>query len=128
MYDNSQCGLLLRRYMSLSLAWWHNYKWTTKMIIRVFSNDFIMPLFHHLFPDRGFAIDKVGHTALCTYLSYIRLSYPGFREQLNTALRRDGLRDSQRVLLTNLRDLCEFFIPVVIIFVIYSHTTHTNLI
>ena len=113
MYDNSQCGRLLRRYMSLSLAWWHNYKWTTKMIVKVFSNDFIMPLFHHLFPLRGFAINKVGHTALQTYLSYIRLSYPDFRGALNNALLRPGLRVSQRTLLTNLRDMCEFFIPVV---------------
>jgi hypothetical protein len=113
MYDVSNCGRLLRRYTSLSLAWWHNYKWATKQIVRVFAIDFIIPLFHHLFPDRGFAIDKISHTSLVTYLSYIRLSYDSFRPDLTAALARPDLTVIQRTQLTNLQDLCEFFIPVV---------------
>ena len=113
MYDRSGCGRLLRRYTALSLAWWHNYKWATKQIVRVFGSDFIIPLFHHLFPDRSFAIDKVKHSSLSTYISYIRLAYDSFSAKLSDAVQRDGMNRHQKTILTNLQDLCEFFIPAV---------------
>ena len=113
MYDRSNCGRLLRRYMCLSLAWWHNYKWAVKQIVRVFSSDFIVPMFHHLFPDNGFVVDKISHTSLVTYLTYIRLSYKNWRQDLANAIENRGMTQLQRTKLVNLRDLCEFFIPVV---------------
>jgi len=102
----------LRRYMSVSLGWWHNYKWATKMIGRIFSSDFFVPYFHHLFPDRTFNINSMSHSALVTLCSYIRLAYPLFRQQLSQSL-NGHICARKRALLTNLRDLCQFFIPVV---------------
>ena len=96
----------------MSLAWWHNYKWATKMICKVFSSDFFVPLYHHLFPDRQCNIAMLSHTSIVTFCNYIRLAYPTFREQLRQSL-TGQLSTRQRVLLTNLTDLCEFFIPVV---------------
>lgn len=58
-------------------------------------------------------INGIGHTALTTYLSYVRLAYPSFRQPLNEALSVRGLSLIKKQQLTNLRDLCEFFIPVV---------------
>ena len=116
MYDKSHCGKRLGKFMSVSLAWWHNYKWATNMIARVFSSDFFVPLYHHIFPDRQCNISKISHTALVTFCSYIRLAYPSFRMQLQNALAVD-ISNRQRVLLTNLMDLCEFFIPVVYIYI-----------
>ena len=113
MYDLSGCGKLLRRYTALSLAWWHNHKWATRQIVRVFGCDFIIPLFHHLFPDKGFILDKIKHSALTTYITYIRIAYPKFRKELSVALKRLGLNTHQKTILTNLQDMCEFFIPVV---------------
>ena len=113
MYDLSGCGKLFRRYTALSLAWWHNHKWATRQIVRVFGCDFIIPLFHHLFPDKGFILDKIKHSALTTYITYIRIAYPKFRKELSVALKRLGLNTHQKTILTNLQDMCEFFIPVV---------------
>jgi hypothetical protein len=119
MYDSSGCGANLRKYVSLSLAWWHNYKWATKQVVRVFGSDIFVPLHHHLFPDRTYSIDKVTLTSQATYLSYIRLAYPLFRQALSNALSTPGLLTNQRAILTNLSDLCEFFIPVVCMYFIF---------
>jgi hypothetical protein len=112
MYDKSGCGRRLRKFMSVSLAWWHNYKWATKMIARIFSSDFFVPLYHHLFPDRQCVINNISHTSLVTMCTYIRLAYPSFRLQLQQAM-NGILNTRQKILLTNMTDLCEFFIPVV---------------
>ena len=34
MYDNSNSGLPFRKYTSLSLAWWHSYKWASKQLFK----------------------------------------------------------------------------------------------
>ena len=56
--------------------------------------------------------------AMTTYLSYIRLAYPSFRQQLLDLLGRGDLSVRQRTYLTNLRDLCEYFIPVVTVLLV----------
>ena len=115
MYDHSRCGVKLRKYMSVSLAWWHSYKWAVKRIVRVFSSDFIAPLFHHMFPDKQFHVEKISLPTMATYCTWIRLAYKDFREDLDMAMARDNLTTRQRILLTNLSDLCNVFIPVVIV-------------
>ena len=122
MYDRTNCGAQLRKFMSVSLAWWHNYKWATKMICKIFSSDFFVPLYHHLFPDRQCNIAMWSHTGIVTFCNYIRLAYPAFREQLRQSL-TGQLSTRQRVLLTNLTDLCEFFIPVVSLIYTYMYTS-----
>lgn len=113
VYDKSKAGRSLGKFTGVSFAWWHIYKWATKQIIKVFSSDFIAQWYHHIWPDKKFHIDKVSHSSNTTYLSYIRLAYPMFRADLTAALARPQLDHRQRTLLTNLKDLCEFFIPVV---------------
>ena len=115
MYDNSGAGILLRRYTGLSLAWWHNCKWTTKLVMKVFADDFIAPMFHFLFPGKEFNVDKSRHTSNTTMLSYIRLAYPSFKEQLTSTLQDPTLSVRGKNLLTNLQSLCEYFIPTVYI-------------
>ena len=116
MYDSSGCGIQFRMFSAVSLAWWHSYKWTTKQIVRVFQTDWIVPFYHHLFPDREFHLDKIQHTSLVTYCTYIRLAYPGFKAELQQALLKEHLTLRQRALLTNLSDLCECFLPVVLFY------------
>jgi hypothetical protein len=113
MYDKTDSGANLRKYTFCSLAWWHSYKWACKEVVKVFSSDFLAPWFHHVWPKREFSTKKISHPACSTYLSYIRLAYPKFRDSLNQALAREGLNQRQLALLTNLKDMCEFFIPVV---------------
>lgn len=113
MYDSEGYGRNLRKYMGVSLAWWHSFNWATKRILVVFNTDFIAPMFHSMFPEVTFRVDQTSHAAGCTYLSYIRLAYPSFQQQLAAALAMPLLQPNQRTILTNLLHLCEFFIPVV---------------
>lgn len=114
MYDKSGGGVKLRKFMGVSLAWWHNYKWASNKIWSVFSVEFIAPLFHHLFPSKQFRVDKASHSQITTILSYIRLSYPSFKDKLDALMETsDMMTVRQRSLLQNLQDLCEYFIPVV---------------
>ena len=112
-YDKSGGGKNFRKYCGISLAWWHSYKWATKYIMKVFSTDFIAPYLHFMFPSRTLNIEAMQHTNHVTYLTYIRLAYPSFKEELAIAMSRPGLTVKQRSMLRNLRDLCEYFIPVV---------------
>ena len=107
----------MRKYMAVSLAWWHTYKWSTLLTMKLFSCDFIGPWFHHLFPDRSFNVDYLKLPKATTYLTWIRLAYPSFRSKLNESLEKNDLNNRQKTLLTNLKDLCEYFIPVVRIYI-----------
>jgi hypothetical protein len=113
MYDTSGAGENLRKYIGLSLAWWHNYKWVAKRIIIVFSNDFFGPMFHYLYPTAVWRPKKLRLSVASTYLQYVRLAYPAFQASLRRALGRGINTPRQRRILTNLQQLCEFFIPVV---------------
>jgi hypothetical protein len=114
LYDKNGAGVHLRKYMGWSLAWWHNYKWATYRIMSVFAVDFIAPLFHNLFPDRSFDVKKMSVPAATAILSYIRLSYKSVKPDLDAAIALgNSVNPTFMVLLLNLRDLFEFFIPVV---------------
>lgn len=113
MYDGSGCGVKFRKFAGVGLAWWHSYKWCTKYIMKVFASDFIVPFIHYMFPTRTIKLDSMDHTNHVAYLTYIRLSYPRWKGELAAALARPMLNPRQRTLLTNMKDLCEYFIPVV---------------
>jgi hypothetical protein len=114
IYDRSSSGRKLGKYCGVSLAWWHNYKWATKKILQVFACDFFGPLFHHIFPSRKFTPGKSSLSSNATILTYVRLAYPMFRNQLANAIAMPTLNVRQKTLLQNLTDLCDFFIPVVL--------------
>lgn len=100
--------------MGWSLAWWHNYKWASYRIMLVFGVDFIGPLFHRLFPDRNFDVRKMSVPSITAVFNYIRLSYPAVKSDLDAAIRLGhAVLPNQMVLLQNLRDLFEYFIPTV---------------
>ena len=114
LYDKNGAGVHLRKYMGWSLAWWHNYKWATYRIMSVFAVDFIAPLFHTLFPDRNFSVKMMSVPSCTAILSYIRLSYPKVKPELDAAiLQGNTVHPKQMILLLNLRDLFEYFIPTV---------------
>ena len=123
MYDQSNAAKKLRECCGVSLAWWHSFKWATKMIMRVFATDFIAPLFHELFPFNEFSVDKMGLPSQTCILTYIRLAYPSFRDQLSQTRNRGDLSIRNQALLDNLFHLCEFFIltvTAIIVIDIYS--------
>ena len=114
LYDKNGAGIHLRKFMGWPLAWWHNYKWATYRIITVFAVDFIGPLFHNLFPDRTFNVKQMSVPSATAILSYIRLSYPAVNGDLDAAIALGNtVKPSQMILLKNMRDLFEYFIPTV---------------
>jgi len=126
-YDKSECCKKLRQFTSVHLAWWHNYKWASRKIFEVFGKDFIAGMFHTLFPSVNFNMKYMSHTTINTYLTYIRLAYPSFRQQLVSALRKDDLTEHARQVLMNLQSMCEFFIPVVTKLHTVSCFIHTSM-
>ena len=113
MYDRSNAGVFLRKFTCMSFAWWHAYKWTVKMVMKIFAPDFIAMYYHYFHPDSVYSYDKIRLSGHATYLTYMRLAYPNIRVQLQAALATPRLITRQRVLLTNMKDMFEFFIPAV---------------
>lgn len=113
-YDQNDTGKHLRKYTGWSLAWWHNYKWATYRILLVFGPDLIGPLFHRIFPDRSFDARKMSVPSATAVLSYIRLSYSSVKDDLDAAIKLgNAIMPNQMIMLMNLRDLFEYFIPTV---------------
>ena len=119
MYDKNGAGKHLRKYTGWSLAWWHNDKWATYRVLLVFGPDFFGPLFHRLFPDREFRPKQCSVPAATALLSYVRFAYPAVKDELHAAIKLGNtIAPNQMVLLKNLRDLFEYFIPVVSVIVV----------
>ena len=112
MYDTSGCGNLRKRCVSL-LGLWHSYKQANFLIWRRFASTIMAPLFHNLFPTSQFFIKPTTLTQIVNLLTIIRMAYPDFREALLAAIDDVNIDRENRVMAVNLRDLCEFFIPVV---------------
>ena len=115
MYDKSNSGIHLRKYVHASLALWHNYKWASAKLLQVFGRDFIAPLFHQIFPDRSIDISSMSHSMISTLLSYMRLSFPSFRDDLKNQYENANHGSLKWTQLNNMWHLLEYFIPVVMI-------------
>jgi hypothetical protein len=112
MYDHSGAGEKLRQFCSLHLAWWHNYKHASLCLWKFFAKDFFAGMHHCLFPGHPFYVSPP-LSSVITQLSYVRLGYPAFREDLRKALSNENLQRHNKTVLSNLQCLCEFLIPVV---------------
>jgi hypothetical protein len=114
MYDASGGGKELRTVAYNGLAYWHTMKIAFFKIYEAFANEFITASFHHLYPAFIFYAKPSYLSSIMVHLTYIRLAYASFRPYLVAALASGNLSFGQKVHLLNLRDLCEYFIPVVI--------------
>lgn len=114
MYDVSNAGWQFRTLTCLSLAWWHSYKWTAKLLLKVFSADIFAPYFHHLYPNQAFNVESLSLSACATYMSYIRLAYPMIKPELMRVMATPNMDFRQKAMLRNVQDICECYIPVVI--------------
>ena len=82
--------------------------------MHVFGVDFIAPLFHNLFPDRNFDVKRMSVPSATAILSYIRLSYTNVKADLDAAINMGNrIHPAQMILLLNMRDMFEYFIPTV---------------
>lgn len=112
MYDTSGVGDSFRRSTIVLLGSWHIYKMATTCVWRLAGPDFIGPLFHQMFPTSKYPTNP--RLVLATrILSLIRLAYPSFKPEVESALGREAKSRFEKAHLANLRDLCEWFIPKV---------------
>lgn len=103
---------LFRKKTFCYLGTWHVSKMASTCVWRMYGADFLAPLFHDFFPTSPFPWSP--RMVLSTRMfSLIRLAYPDFRYQLDFALNRPALTETQRKHLVNIRSLCEWFIPKV---------------
>ena len=117
LYDKSDVGRPMRSWMCLTFGTWHAYKQVCSVIWDHWSERVFGPLFHHLIPNANFR-RTARLSSIATFMTYIRLAYPSFKNQLRTATLYHKCRSASndKVALSHLRDLrklCEFFIPVV---------------
>ena len=92
---------------------WHLMKMVNICIWRLYAADFIAPLFHMLFPNAKFPWSP-RMILVSRIFSLIRLTYPSWRAELETALQKEGLDATQKAHMMNLRDLCQWWIPKVL--------------
>ncbi len=112
MYDGSGCGKRLRTQVVMMMGVWHQYKDANMLIWREFGYSFLGPLFHALYPGGKF-FKKPRLTQALSLLSIVRLSYPSWRKQLMKLSDDPQLDRKLMGHVTNLVDLCEYFIPTV---------------
>jgi hypothetical protein len=113
MYDRTGAGDDLRKHVFAGFAYWHTMKMGFFAIWRSFAQQFIAGSFHQLYPMFKFKKKPTFLTTVVSHLTTIRVAYRVFGADLKIALARRELPADIRVSLKNLRDLCEFYIPVV---------------
>jgi hypothetical protein len=115
MFDSSGGGKDMRRWCFLTLGIWHPYKKACEVIWRRWVQRYFGRLFHEIIP----ASNVYGNPRLrnmVTFMSYCRLAYPQFKAQLKEAIIKAKTNKQHTDIkwhLRDLRNLMEFFIPVV---------------
>ena len=112
MYDESDGGAKFREFGSLNFAWWHTFKHACFMIWKYYAKVLWAPMWHHLYPATSFFVKPSSFASIQAHLQCVLLSYPRWKDQLQTVL--DGDVDGEaRVALMDLQFLIEFAIPAV---------------
>jgi hypothetical protein len=135
MYDFTDGGVLLRKYISVNLGWWHNLKNASEKLWQRFSLSVFAPLFHSLYPASRFPIKSRGPQDALIHFLYLAGAYrqriPGTKETVRNKLKKLLLRaeeahspiDKQGVYhLYNLKFLLEYAIPSVALRSLYRNT------
>ena len=113
----------MRQWLYVTLGIWHPYKQPCQVVWETFLPRVFGRLFNEIVPNANvFKSPKLKHQV--TFMSYCRLAYPHFKEQLADAMakaRRDVEQPERFDYLEDLHDLLEFFIPVVCCWFIIAH-------
>ena len=121
MYDMSGGGDHLRTFTSVGLAWWHSYKHAVGSIWKVFASTIWAPQWHRLYPGAKFYAKTRSPQEPSMHFLYLMKVYHLFKPLLDATLLEPGISADGKALLTNIRFLCEFALPVV------THITHHSL-
>ena len=108
----------MRKWNHVILGIWHPYKKAAEVVWRHWLPSFFGPLFHEIMPAaKCFKQAKLRNIA--QFFTLCRLAYPSFKTQLESAIASASVDiEHPEVVssLNHLRDLLEFFIPVVLDF------------
>ena len=102
----------MRAQMCPTLGLWHPYKAAMEAVWKRFLPSFFAPAFHALFPDAQCFL-KPKLVSITVFFTYMRLLYPGIQSTLYEAIEDSSLSAEKRENLLALRDVFEFFIPMV---------------
>jgi hypothetical protein len=95
------------------LGTWHILKQGHAVVWALGSKTFFQPLFLALVPGAKWFNKGIKLRSQMNWMSYARLSYPGFKQQLKDALAHPMINHKSRVILQNLQTLMEVCIPIV---------------
>ena len=118
MYDKNDRGRCLRESVVCTLGWWHSFKTAAFLIYHRFHADIFAGLFHSLYPANEFFPKPSNLSGILALMSFINIGYPEFKAPLQAALANDDLDPNMKNHLLNIQSLCEFFIPVVTIYIV----------
>ena len=108
----------MRQWLVVQLGTWHPYKQANTLIWSHWGPRIFAPLFNELIGNANFK-RKAKLSTIVKFLTIVRLSYPSFRQTLDTAIKTTQSANVDRVAISHLRDLKKllvFFIPVVSVF------------
>jgi hypothetical protein len=112
-YDQSDGGRLLRKFASVNLAPWHNFKHGVELIWKQFAQAVFAPLYHCLYPQNKFAIKYQSPQEPLLHMMLLCHGYPEFKANLQAGIIQPGAKRENVVMLRDIEFLCEFAIPVV---------------
>ena len=131
MYDCTDGGIVLRKYISVNLGWWHTLKNATEKLWQRFALSVFAPFYHSLYPSARFPIKSRGPQDALIHFLYLGAAYrqriPGtnktVRDKLMTLLARaeeeHSPMDEQALYhLYNLKFLFEYALPSVALFLL----------
>ena len=115
MFDLSNVGAPMRGWLCVQLGTWHPYKQANCVLWSHWGPTIFGPLFNELIPNANFN-KKAKLSTVVKFLNMVRLSYPSWKSELQSALRDAEAKNVDTVAISHMRDLTklmEFFIPVV---------------
>ena len=120
MYDNSEVGKPYRSWCCVQLGTWHSYKQACTVVWGHWAARVFAPLYNFLINNANFR-KKARLTTIARFLTYVRLAYPFFRQELKDTISEVRAANLDNVAKTQLYDLTKllvYFIPVVCITVV----------
>ena len=107
-YDILNGGAKLREEVSVSMVWWHTYKFVAAAVWKFFARDVFVPLFHHLFPGQHFYLAPKSLSVIISMFQIAKLAYGNYLDAEVTKVRKGG-----SIPAADFTFLCENAIPAV---------------
>ena len=90
-YDSSGGGRLLRKFTSINLAPWHNFKHGVELIWKTFALDFFAPMYHALYPGTKFYCKLQSPQEPTMMMLCVAKAYPSVKARVEAVLTKEGL-------------------------------------